>query len=243
MTNRRNKVVTDLHAEQRRQSLIMKIAAAAILVALIVGIGIWIGLSRQSSTGSSATVGAATGHAYRITAAPPGTTPKATVTLIEDFQCPACRAFESQFSDALAQLRADPDVAVDYQPIAFLDRMSTTDYSTRAANASACVAQSTGGRNGFQTWLAFHNLLYANQPAEGGAGLADGELVSIAKQAGADGVSQCIKDGQFKDWTKQATQAALAAGMQGTPTVLINGTKYSLSTPQDLLAAVRTAAA
>ncbi len=47
------------------------------------------------------------------------------------------------------------------QPAVF--RNSTTQYSTRSLNAAACVT----AQGGSAAFLKFHDLLYANQPAEG----------------------------------------------------------------------------
>lgn len=220
----------------------MKIGAALVLVIVAVGIGVWLVNSHESSTGSTANVTVTTGDAYRITAAPKGTKPKVVVTMIEDFQCPACRAFESTFSDALAKLRQDPTVALDYTPIAFLDQMSSTQYSSRSANASACVAESTAKNGDFSTWLKFHNLLYANQPEENTAGLTDDQLNEYAEQAGAHNVHQCIDSGQFRGWVKNVTTRALQSGVNATPTIRINGKPYELSTPDAFLQAVAAAA-
>ncbi|MGV9712949.1 thioredoxin domain-containing protein [Gordonia sp. NPDC003424] len=242
MAEKRRTPVVDPRQAEKRRSFWMKIGAAVVLVLLIAGLGVWLVSSNKSTDVSGDTVTVATDNAFRITTAPKGTTPPVVVTLVEDFQCPACRAFESQFADAIAEVRANPKVAVDYQPIAFLDKMSTTNYSSRSANASACVAQATAGDGNFDTWLKFHNNLYAQQPAEGSAGLTDDQLNSIAQQSGAPNLSKCITDDQFGGWVKQTTQQALGSGVDSTPTVKINGEKYELTTPDAFVAAVNAAA-
>ncbi|MFW0783980.1 thioredoxin domain-containing protein [Gordonia sp. CPCC 206044] len=226
---------------ERRRSLFIKIGAAVVLIAVALGLGLWAILSNESSTGDAAQVTVATDtNAYRVTNAAAGSTPPAVLTIVEDFQCPACKQFETQFGPVLSELRNNPAVALDYTPIAILDRMSTTEYSSRAANASACVAQSTAGGGDFSTWLAFHNALYAQQPEEGGAGLADAQLNSIANEAGAQNVRQCIDDRQFGDWVTETTQKTAASQ---TPTVKLNGQELQLTTPDALRDAVLQAAA
>ena len=64
--------------------------------------------------------------------------------------------------------------------MAFLDRASTTNYSSRALDAAAAVVDTAPG-----SFQAFHDLLYANQPEEGSAGLTDAQLLDYAVQAGA----------------------------------------------------------
>ncbi|MXP20470.1 thioredoxin domain-containing protein [Gordonia sp. HNM0687] len=238
MAQNSKKVIVDPRKAEKRRSMLLKIGAAVVLIAIAVGIGLWAVLSNESSTGSASEVTVATDNAFRVTTAPAGSTPPAVLTVIEDFQCPACRQFEEQFGPVLEELRNNPQVAVDYMPISILDRMSTTDYSTRAANASACVAESTATDGDFSTWLQFHNMLYAQQPAEGGAGLSDDQLNNLATQSGASNVRQCIDDQQFADWVADTTQAAAATG---TPTVRLNGEDVALSTPEALREAVLAA--
>ena len=141
------------------------------------------------------------------------------VVLYEDFQCPACQSFEAAVGNFLQQSVSAGDVAVEYRPIAFLDEMSTTKYSSRALNAAACVMDKKGAK-GFHD---LHSLLYRSQPAEGGAGLEDSQLESFAVQAGASKSGPCIDDGTFEKWTKDVTEKASAAGVSGTPTVMVDG--------------------
>ena len=89
-----------------------------------------------------------------------------TVDLYEDFQCPNCKAFEDETGETLAQLVADGTVQAHYHGMAFLDTSANDQYSTRALNAAAVVVDAAGP-DAFQT---FHDLLFANQPDEGGRG-------------------------------------------------------------------------
>ena len=54
---------------------------------------------------------------------------------------------------------------MEYRPLGFLDSRSTTNYSSRAANAAACVVNESP-----EKYSDFVNVLFAKQPAEGGAG-------------------------------------------------------------------------
>lgn len=240
MADKRRKIVDPKSAERRR-AWALRIGALVVLVVIVAGIATWLTLSHESSTGSGDSPSVATDGGYRISKAAGAQTP-VTVTVIEDFQCPACKAFETQFADAIKQVRANPKVAIDYKPIAFLDQMSTNQYSTRSANASACVAQSTAGGGNWDTWLKFHDLLYSNQPEENSAGLSDDELASLAQQAGAKNVKQCVTGHQFGDWVTSNTKKVMSSGVQATPTIRINGKDYKPTTPDDFLNAVNQAA-
>src|SRR5215831_1584068 len=58
-----------------------------------------------------------------------------------DFLCPFCRQFELSSGPALADLVAEGQVSLIYNPLNFLDEASKTSYSTRAAAASGCAAE------------------------------------------------------------------------------------------------------
>ncbi|MGI8577969.1 MAG: DsbA family protein [Nocardioidaceae bacterium] len=154
------------------------------------------------------------------------------VVAYEDFQCPICNEFEKAEGSTLTKLIDNGTISLEYRPIAFLDRMSSTNYSTRALNAAACVMNSANT----DTFKKFHDLLYANQPAENGSGLPDSQLIAFAKQAGATSpqVASCITNQTFKAWTVNATNAAQAAPAMskglGTPTILVNGNTVALPT-------------
>lgn len=144
-----------------------------------------------------------------------------TLTLVEDFQCPHCAATHAQTKDLLDQYAEGDDVKIAFQPVAFLDSMSSTDYSTRALNAAVCVAEEDP-----DNWFAMHNELMENQPAEGGDGLPDDQLVEMAVKSGADSgtVSTCVDDLDHEDWIKYATNEVTDdADFQGTPSVFVNG--------------------
>jgi protein-disulfide isomerase len=164
-----------------------------------------------------------------------------TVDLYEDFQCPNCKTFEDESGSTLAQLVADGTVQARYHGMAFLDTSANDDYSTRALNAAAVVV-ATAGPDAFQT---FHDLLFANQPAEGGSGLTDDQLVAYANQAGASGgtVEQDIRDLRYGDWVATATDQASKDGVTGTPTVFVDGTKLADLSPDGLTAGVAAAQA
>lgn len=144
------------------------------------------------------------------------------VVVFEDFQCPACRSFEAESGDYLAELAAGDQVSLVKRPIAILDRVTgDAIYSTRSAAAAACVG-STGDDDAY---AAFTDALFAEQPAESdpGEGLSDQRLTELAADSGAD-VADCIAEGTYLGWAGATTEAA---GEQldrlSTPTVLVDG--------------------
>lgn len=168
------------------------------------------------------------------------------LVVVEDFQCPACKAFEETSGAFLAELAAGTEVTVVERPISILDRVSETEYSTRAAAAAACVG-STGDDEAYESFAA---TLFDQQPdeADAGAGLSDEQLSEIAAEAGAD-VGNCIAAGTYLGWVA-ATTASAGEQLErlSTPTVLVDGEVVSGAegfppSPDELQAAVDAAAA
>jgi protein-disulfide isomerase len=225
-------------AERRRRTVVGGVVAAVLLmVAVVVVIAVQ---TSRTSTAANAPVPANTGDGGHAVVVGSGNAP-VTVDLYEDFQCPNCKAFEDTAGAALAQEAAAGTVQLRYHGMAFLDTRANDRYSTRALNAAAVVL-ATAGPDGFQ---AFHDLLYAHQPAEGGSGLTDDQLIGYAAQAGASGqaVERDIRDLTYGDWVEQVTDQASKDGVTGTPTVLVDGHALTDLSPAGLAAAVEAAAA
>jgi protein-disulfide isomerase len=156
-----------------------------------------------------------------------------------DYQCPICQAFDLPNS---AQIRSWVDTGaatLEIRPISFLDRASLNEYSSRAANAAFCVANFEP-----DSYFDMHSNLMINQPAEGQDGLDDNELYKVAEQSGAgtNQVKGCIQNKSFADYIEQHTQNVLNTPQQGvsvtgTPTVLVNGNKFSWATGEELVSA------
>lgn len=220
--------------KDRQRRTLIQVGVAVVLVALVAVLGFTIA-SKNSDEGTAtpaATPSSVTEDgAIRIGDA----NASVVVTVVEDFQCPACKQFEALSGATLSELIADNTIAVDYEPISILDRASSTNYSTRAANASMCVADAD-----ISAWPAWHKTMFEQQPAEGGAGLSDDDLNSIARTLGLD-VGTCITDGTYNDYVTSQTQQVLDDGVTGTPYVSVNGTVVANPTPDNLRAAVTAA--
>lgn len=156
------------------------------------------------------------------------------VAVYYDYMCPVCGDFEKVNAAPLDALMRAGDITVEYHPISILDRLSQgTEFSTRSAQAAAYVADADPAH-----FLAFHEAMFANQPAENSAGLSDEEIAALAVKAG---VSQDVADkiaakgGKFTTWVAAVTAQGTLDGVTGTPTVMINGTKTAADV--DLLTA------
>lgn len=155
----------------------------------------------------------------------------AQIRVYLDYLCPYCGDFERANGEQMQSLVESGAATVEIHPIAILTaRSAGTQYSLRAANAAACVADSSP-----DSFWAFNSALFADQPAEGSEGLTDDQLIEIAGTAGATGVSDCIEDRDFAGFIQSATDRAKegpipgssVAQVQGTPTILVNGKQYT----------------
>ncbi|QAY73305.1 hypothetical protein ET445_08060 [Agromyces protaetiae] len=175
----------------------------------------------------------------------------ANIVMYVDYLCPFCGQFETTNGENIRTLVESGAATLEVHPIAILtNRSAGTQYSLRAANAAACVAD-----NSPNSFFDFNQILFANQPEEGSTGLTDDELKSLAGQAGVSNLSEverCIGSKQFKAWVQASTARALGGpipnsdipNVQGTPTVLVNGKSYggSLEDPEEFQAFVTQAA-
>ena len=162
------------------------------------------------------------------------------IQIYYDYLCPNCGAFEERNGAQLRDWIENDAATVEYHPIAiFTSKSAGTQYSLRAANAVACVAEISPDE-----FFAFHEALFADQPEENTPGYNDDELVDVARTAGVTNignVEKCIDQQRFRTWVNEATQRALAgpidgsdvASIESTPTIIVNGQEFAYTTNFD----------
>ena len=143
------------------------------------------------------------------------------VVVYIDFICPVCKRFETTYNEQLTSLRNEGKISLEYRPLGFLDLQSTTNYSSRAANAAACVVNESP-----EKYSDFVNALFEKQPKEGSAGLSDDDLKKMATDVGAKSIDTCVEGKTFRPWVKYTTQQAASTGITGTPTVFVEGQQW-----------------
>jgi protein-disulfide isomerase len=227
-------------ARDKRKRLVTYLTAGTVAVAAV-GLGVWYGISNSRSEQAS-------GAAAPVTVQPDGSVvmAKAGVTgpvvdIYEDFQCPACKELERVSGQTFKNVAAEGKAKVVYHPITIFSQEPTKSNSVRAGNAARCV---TDGKQ----WLAFHDLLYQNQPPETQQGFKPDQLIEWGKEAGvtAPGFDQCVtslKNGEAHlAYSKKITTEQK---LTHTPTVKLNGTEIDngvLFSPQQLRDAITKAA-
>jgi protein-disulfide isomerase len=149
-----------------------------------------------------------------------------------DFQCPFCRQFELSAGAALDLLLSGRMISLVRHPMNFLDETSATQYSSRAAAASAAAADA--GR-----FHEYARLLFENQPPEGSLGLSDDQLIELGDGIGiAEPVfAETIQRGTYLPWPSFVTRRATERGVAGTPSVFVDGIPVP-ARPDSITAAV-----
>jgi protein-disulfide isomerase len=149
-----------------------------------------------------------------------------------DFQCPFCRQFELASGDAINALLDRQMIRFVRHPMNFLDSVSTTHYSTRAAAAAAAASDA-------RRFHEYAHALFEYQPPEGGPGLTDDQLIAIGETVGVTDHSFAgeIREGRYLPWPSFVTDRALARGIAGTPSVFVQG-KPIPARPDLIVAAV-----
>jgi protein-disulfide isomerase len=215
-------------AERRRRTLFTSaLVAALLLLAGIIGYGVYQSQRPDDVAPPAGAVDGGTGLAV-------GDGP-VKVDLYLDFLCPACRKYEEQAGPVLQDYVDEGRITLVYHPLNFLDRLSSTDYSTRSAAAAASAADA-GKLTEYVT------ALYQRQPPENGAGLSDDELISIGREVGitAPTFEADVESDRYHQWVEFVTAKADERGVRGTPTVYVNGKQVD-NTVKALTAAVDAA--
>ncbi|WP_232660304.1 DsbA family protein [Pseudonocardia sp. TRM90224] len=211
----------------------MIMVAVVVVIAVLVGGGIW--LSQLGASTGAVTTKAASASGPVVTV---GDGP-VVIDVYEDFLCPQCERFEQRYGAQLTTALDKGQITVRYHAIAILDNLtSPAGYSTRAANAALCSVPAG-------IFPAFHKKLFDNQPSERSAGLTDDQLIAFGTElkAPAD-FATCVRGGTHSASVKTETDAAAGTpalttnGTFGTPTVAVKGAKIDLNDTNWLTTAI-----
>ena len=156
-----------------------------------------------------------------------------TIDVWEDSQCPVCKLFADANGPYLESLVREKKANVRYHMLSFLG-----DESARAANAAFCAADEG-------QFLDFHKAIYTIQsPVENSGFWSNETLVKIGEKIGITSTTfeDCVTKGSKVDLVQANSDAMSKFGVQGTPTVFINGKKWERTQnafiPQEFKAAV-----
>lgn len=198
-----------------RSPAVLVTAAALIVGAVLVAIA----LPKEESNGDFLRIpattyeaGLARGEVLGSDAAP------VVIQLYSDFQCPACKTFVTGQLGALTQEFVRPGtVRIEARDIAFLGTGSF-DESLELAVGARCAAEQ-------DRYWQFHDLVFWNQGRENRGDHSAAFIGRVADQAGLDrpAFDACIARADVRQAIEAQTTTALGAGIQSTPTLVVNG--------------------
>ncbi|MGC0414896.1 DsbA family protein [Embleya sp. AB8] len=142
-----------------------------------------------------------------------------TVTVYEDFRCPFCKRFETNFGPLLADYAEAGKIKVDYRIASFLDGKLGGTGSVKAANAARCSVDA--GK-----FAAYHAVLFKNQPDESEDGFTVARLLDLAGQVPGlrgDTFDGCVNTDANAAWVAAGERAFEGSGVSATPSVAVDG--------------------
>ncbi|MEU9153014.1 thioredoxin domain-containing protein [Streptomyces sp. NPDC048417] len=209
-------------AEKRRRTLIVGASVVCVLgLAAVIGV-VAANAGKDKNSKSSGPVVAPSGAQGKDSLAIPvgKDDAKATLTIWEDFRCPACQAFETAYRPTLHELADSGKLRIEYHLVTLIDGNLGGSGSRNAANAAAC-AQDAG------KFRDYHDVLYENQPKETDDAFSNNdkliELAGKVQRLNTPTFQKCVKDGKHNAWVVKSNEAFEAGKFGGTPTVLLNG--------------------
>ena len=198
------------------QSPVVLVTGAAVLI----GLAIILFARPPEPPGGAGLIGPPTTYAADLTDGESlgSATAPVVIELYSDFQCPACKLFTTaQLQRLTTEFVVPGTVRIEARDIAFLGTGSP-DESLELTAGAACAAEQ-------DRYWQFHDLVFWNQGREN---RGDHSADFIARVASAAGVERaawdaCMARADVRPTIEAATTAALAAGIQSTPTLVVNG--------------------
>lgn len=242
-------------AERRRKQLVIGgVAVAVIALAVLIGVLVQHNTSNNNKKARNA-YGAGQPFAAPAGVVPsPGTTAdpgaivygkaaaKVTVEVDEDVRCPFCKQAESFFGATNKEYADAGKIQVHYRLVDLIDRNGGGQGSLVGGATLACAADV-----GQKQFIAFHDLIYKNQPDETDDSFGNVEnVLNLASQVPnlrSATFDQCARSGKYAQWIKDNYNwlSKKLGGQVGTPDIYIDGTSFPLKDPSAVPGTQQTA--
>ena len=142
-----------------------------------------------------------------------------TIDVFEDFQCPACTGYSEQVEPLIISTYVETgQVYYVFRHFPFIDDGAASKESDQAASAAMCAGEQ--GR-----FWDYHDVLFANWNGENVGSFSDPRLVAFAESLSLDmgAFRECFDAGRYMDQVNADYQLGAQMGVQGTPSVFVNG--------------------
>lgn len=173
-----------------------------------------------------------------------GTAGDPVVTYVGNWKCPVCAEFATGSDRVLSLGTIVRDFVetgaldLEYRALCYID-----DEPFLGPDAPRA------GRGGLAVWNAdpatywtYHEYVMANQPPESQQWATQSRLVEFAEGAGVsdpDAVGSAIGDGTYAEAVEATSGYATERGVDGTPTLLIDGRAFSPFEPETTRSALQ----
>ena len=141
------------------------------------------------------------------------------MTIFQDYNCVHCAEFETKYGEEIQKLVEDGTITLEIRNLTFLDRSSPTAYSARNAAAAYSVANQVSTSN----FLNYQREIFSHQ---GTGDMNNQQIADIASKYGAN-IGSDMNDGKWRPLVDVVNAESASNGIQGTPTVFVDGDQYT----------------
>jgi protein-disulfide isomerase len=146
--------------------------------------------------------------------------PEAPVQVVEfsDFQCSACEFFHAEtLAQVIDSYVQSGQVYFVYRSFPVIDARVARKESHTAALAGYCAAEQ-------DNFWEYHDMLFANRIGENAGSFTTARLEAMADTLGLDSsFDRCLAEERYLDRLNEDIQVGRDAGVNSTPSFLING--------------------
>lgn len=217
---KQRKLARETDKKRKQQTWIIMSSTLAVLLVVVLIVGIVMQNKQKSKTSSTGTGQASTVSVIQYKNEPYMGSADAPIKIAEfgDYKCPVCRNFELEIFPEIKKDYIDTGKVQFY----FMNYPFIAQDSILAANASETIYEEHP-----DDFWTFHELLYQNQGDEKKTWVTQDLLVKLAKEAvpslDEKPFRWSLATANYQDQVDRDYQMGQRAGVQGTPTLFING--------------------
>ena len=179
-----------------------------------------------SNNSTNTTANKPTATETRTVATPTYGTGKIQVEIFADFQCPACIAANDSLMPIFEEYAASGKLMITFRQFPL-----TSIHKNAKWDAIAALCSAEGGK-----YMDYKKALYALEKSKASKTVTDSERVALAKWIGLDETkfAACLSTRAFEKQVESDMALGESRGVNGTPTIFLDGIKLDMSLFKDL---------